>query len=78
MCIKRTGGSNSADFDGGFSYIISRRKGRNLRTWHHILRLFAQLSQKKYIYIGVFSGGLVQYFVGRRVLVGLADKTAAC
>ena len=71
MYIKRTGGSNSVDFNRGFSYIISSwlmeevQKSTDMTSY---ITPFYSTSSKIYIYIGVFSGGLLQYFVGIAIL----------
>ena len=70
------------DFDGGFSYIISSwstKEGQRPTDMASYITTFCSTSSKKYIYTGVFSGGLLQHFVGIAIsacLVGLASKIA--
>ena len=78
--IKWIGGSNlGEDSDGGFSYIISSwlmEEGRKPTAMTLYITNFCPTSSKKkniYIYIGVFSGGLLQHFIGIAILTRFGE-----
>ncbi len=82
-CIKYTSGSNLVDFDGGFSYIINswstEEEQKPIDMASYITTFCSTSSKYIYIYIGFFSGGLLQHFVGITIstcVVGLASKIA--
>ena len=64
------------DSSGGFSYIISSwliEEGQKPTVMTSYITAFCPTSSKKYIYIGVFSGGLVQHFVGIAILTRFGE-----
>ena len=73
MRIKLIGSGNlGKDFNKGFSYIISSwliEEGQKFTVITLYIITFYLTSLKKYIYIGVFSGGLLQHFIGIAILM---------